>query len=139
MNRRRFVASVTATAACAACGVTALRGQSLAARVNGLSVLLANADRIRDMGSGWTPIVATALAKMSAIDPDFEIRQIKQKFGGLRLYYRSDHWDDLQPAVIEAELLCAQTCEQCGRAASLFSQNGWIRTLCADHQICSAP
>jgi hypothetical protein len=136
INRRRFVASITATAACAtlARSAAALSNSSqMPADANGLSLMLANADRIQDIRSGWVPIILVTLEKMWAIDPDLKIRQIKQKLGGLRLYYDSQHHDELAPLVSEAEFLCGETCEECGRGGSIFKSDGWIRTLCKEH------
>ena len=138
ITRRQFVASTAATTACRAAEgsrspITALVCQPTTC-TEGFALLLANADRIQDIGTGWRPIVATALGKMTAIDPQLEIRQIKQKLGGLKIYYRSQHYEQLQPAVIEAQGLCGSACEKCGGPASLFNENGWIRTLCDRHR-----
>jgi hypothetical protein len=107
-------------------------GSRLSACRSGL--LLANSDRIREIGPGWIPIVAATLEKMTAIDPRLEIRQIKQKCGELRIYYRSHRYEELELAVNEAEVLCGKTCEECGRPGSLFNRDGWVRTLCEEHR-----
>jgi hypothetical protein len=54
--------------------------------------------------------------------------QIKEKFGGLRLYY--DGGDDyLRGAARLAESISYVTCEQCGNAGTA-NKSGWIKTLC---------
>jgi hypothetical protein len=60
------------------------------------SLLARNLHRLSDIGSGWLPIVAALLEKMTIIDPNVEILQIKQKLGGLRIYYHSTQHDELQ-------------------------------------------
>ena len=86
------------------------------------------------IGAGWIPIIVGALEKMAAIDPSLEIRRIKQKFGGLRIYYRSERYEQLTPAVEEAELPCGKSCEECGEPGSIFNQDGCIRTPCEQHR-----
>ena len=60
------------------------------------------------------------------------VRQIKEKFGGLRFYY-----DGGDPAVAGmvtmAESWAARTCEVCGNPGKSRS-GGWIRTLCDHHE-----
>lgn len=65
---------------------------------------------------------------MITIDPELEVRQIKQKLGALRLYYESKHREQLIPIVREVELLCENACENCGRPGNAANLNGWIRT-----------
>jgi hypothetical protein len=74
-----------------------------------------------------------ALEKMSSIDPNYEVRQIKQKLGGLRLYYRAERYDRLREVVREAEILCEQTCEECGKPGCIDGTRGWRRVLCEEH------
>jgi hypothetical protein len=136
IDRRQVVASVTAAVACAAAEVRGTAAISVGSRLSACrsGLLLANSDRIREIGPGWIPIVAATLEKMTAIDPRLEIRQIKQKCGELRIYYRSHRYEELELAVNEAEVLCGKTCEECGRPGSLFNRDGWVRTLCEEHR-----
>ena len=41
-------------------------------------------------GPGWKNLIKELDSKMSAIDPDYTIEQIKEKFGGLRYYFSSN-------------------------------------------------
>ena len=43
-----------------------------------------------DCGPGWKTIVFDCHNELLAIDPDYKILQIKQKFNGLRYYFASD-------------------------------------------------
>jgi hypothetical protein len=43
-----------------------------------------------DCGPGWKTIVFDCHNELLAIDPDYKILQIKQKFNGLRYYFTSD-------------------------------------------------
>ncbi len=138
-SRRRFIASMAATPACTAgelYGAAAMfAANSLSPRGNRLPLLIAAGHPIGEMAPGWKPIVAAALEVMTAIDPNVEIRQIKQKFGELRIYYRSQRYDELELVVKQVEILCERTCEECGSAGSIFNQNGSVRTLCEKHRI----
>ena len=135
ISRRQLVSSIAAMAASAVVPrLPEFVPADPPAATEGLSLLLANADRVSDIGPGWISIVSSTLEKMRALDPDFEVRQVKQKFGGLRIYYRSHNYEQLQAAVIDAERLCANTCEECGKAGTISDQNGRIRTLCKDHR-----
>lgn len=60
------------------------------------------------------------------------VRQIKEKFGGLRFYY--DGGDDTVDGMVRmAESWAAVTCETCG-APGHQRGGGWIRTLCDVHE-----
>lgn len=131
MDRRQFIAI-------AIVGSLFPRGSILLAcppQTAGLS-LIANTEHLLEIGAGWLPTVTATLEKekMTAVDPKLEIRQIKQKFGGLRLYYKSKHREQLIPIVREAELRCENTCENCGRPGNAANLNGWIRTSCKEHR-----
>lgn len=60
------------------------------------------------------------------------VRQIKEKFGGLRFY--CDGGDDyIDGAIVMAEMWAANTCEKCGEVGTRRA-GGWIRTLCDKHE-----
>lgn len=61
-----------------------------------------------------------------------EIRQIKEKFGGLRFYY--DGGDEfVHGAAWLAESMSYKLCETCGAPGTRRS-GGWIRVLCDTHE-----
>jgi len=65
---------------------------------------------------------------------NFEITQIKEKFGGLRIYHQGG--DAYIEGIISfAESLSYQVCENCGSNQDV-SQNkkGWIKTYCKECQ-----
>lgn len=60
------------------------------------------------------------------------IRQIKEKFGGLRFYY--DGGDDyIRGLESMAESWAGRSCETCGERGERRG-GGWIRTLCDKHE-----
>lgn len=64
--------------------------------------------------------------------PPVIVRQIKEKFGGLRFYY--DGGDDCVDGMVRmAESWAARACEVCGKPGK-SRDSGWIRTLCDEHE-----
>lgn len=64
--------------------------------------------------------------------PPVIVRQIKEKFGGLRFYY--DGGDDCVDGMVRmAESWAARSCEVCGKPGK-SRDSGWIRTLCDEHE-----
>lgn len=84
---------------------------------------------------GWFSIIETALAviknhcERKKIDCHFV--QIKEKFGGLRMY--SEGGDDFIDGVVTlAESLSYQTCEVTGNPGYLCTTGRWLKTLCPE-------
>jgi hypothetical protein len=65
--------------------------------------------------------------------PQVVAEQVKEKFGGLRFYYRGGD-EYIAGLVAMAQSMSYITCEVCG---SPGKRNGgdWIRTLCREHQV----
>ena len=83
-------------------------------------------------GPGWYPILARLEERLRQIDSDYQVYQIKEKFGTLRFYWTSRNRDAGTAAVADAEAESARTCEQCGNPGRLRKRNGWFRTVCDD-------
>lgn len=94
---------------------------------------------------GWAHIVADALTSIAEIEAASgllaSVAQVKEKFGGLRLYVRArdettegQHFAaQLQEIVAAAEQRAARTCQKCGAPGELRSAGGWWGTTCAQH------
>lgn len=87
---------------------------------------------------GWYPIIIALDQALVAIDPDYELHQVKEKFGGLRYYFGTSESiaeadrQRMEQLVDEAEERCESTCELCGGPGSRHvTPHGWYRTLCA--------
>lgn len=100
-----------------------------------------------DIGPGWhrlvmdlTEEIYLKLRDYGFSYKDFQVVQIKEKFGGLRYYY---HWvsekkrsqyleTDIERMVRDFEGLSIETCEVCGKPGKREQVNrgGWISTLC---------
>jgi len=90
---------------------------------------------------GWFEIIENALAKILEIsyeeDETIHVTQIKEKFGGLRIYYFTSIEDEdrllrLSEVVYKAENMSYTVCEVCGDAGKP-NKKGWIKTLCPEH------
>ena len=87
--------------------------------------------------AGWYPIVVGVDERLSAIDPEYVVHQIKEKFGTLRYYCAPS--GEPSPAVFdafraitgEAERASAITCERCGEPGVLHETRYLVKTLCA--------
>ena len=68
--------------------------------------------------AGWYALITELGTKLAAVDPDFVVHQIKEKFGTLRLYAETElegeRRERLDALIAEAEVLSAHICEQCG-------------------------
>ena len=88
-----------------------------------------------DVGPGWYDIIIRLNEQIASLVPDYEVHQIKEKFGGLR-YYISSVSDDVSKRVYAlidaAEAESYRTCEECGEPGKR-TESGWVRTLCNVH------
>lgn len=77
--------------------------------------------------------IANPLYRIVSEDvPQVVAEQVKEKFGGLRFYYRGgDQY--IHGLAAMAESMSYVTCEQCGNPGK-SNNDGWISTLCADHR-----
>jgi hypothetical protein len=91
------------------------------------------------VGDGWYDILDTLcwsiqnhIDRQQKNNPDYpqvEFSQIKEKFGGLRVY--TDGNDETVHALIGlAESMADRTCEGCGKRGKNKSWGGWYVTYC---------
>jgi hypothetical protein len=87
-----------------------------------------------ECSDGWFDLIYTACAcianhlKYRPECPPVEFVQIKEKFGGLRLYYFGG--DEYVPGVCSmAEAMSYKICEVTGEKGMLCSSGHWLRTL----------
>lgn len=110
------------------------------------------------VGPGWYPLVieflerADAHLATTAWKGRFHLRQIKEKFGGLRIYLRAQplpgsgqsEWDttnDVPPEVyaplgVILDDICSRadhTCEDCGQPGQCRPELSLVQTLCDAH------
>lgn len=75
--------------------------------------------------AGWYPIVVAVDQRLSAIDPEYVVHQIKEKFGTLRYYCAPSGkpgpavLDGFRAIIGEAERASAITCQRCSEPGVL--------------------
>ena len=95
------------------------------------------------VGNGWRELIETALARIAAAvasvpGAKVTITQIKEKYGGLRIYFDDSGLSEDAEARVEeaidlAEYRAACTCENCGAEGQLYNNHGWYITRCEAH------
>lgn len=94
--------------------------------------------------AGWFGLLDVFFSTVRAVvpavsEPGFRVRQIKEKFGTLCIYFNAgEPLSDEARRVIAiarraAEDASLYTCEVCGRRGVLRVRNGWWATRCEDH------
>jgi hypothetical protein len=80
---------------------------------------------------GWWPLIVEMDEQLAAIDPDIKYYQIKEKFGGLRVY--TTQWSpEVIRTIADAGGKSYRTCEYCGASGRLRDLT-WVKTLCDEH------
>jgi hypothetical protein len=62
----------------------------------------------------------------------FEVLQVKEKFGGLRFYVNCRNDAAIRQRIGTAAQESFRTCEICGQPGEL-REDSWIKTLCGKH------
>ncbi|MBV5246934.1 hypothetical protein KUF57_25740, partial [Mycolicibacterium sp. PAM1] len=95
--------------------------------------------RCIDVGPGWHLLIIATDARLAAIDPNYVLLQVKEKFGALRYYCQpsgedpaTDLWEMLESITDQAERTSVAICEQCGKSGTLVEINAWLKTLCQE-------
>jgi hypothetical protein len=97
-----------------------------------------------DIRPGWIPLLVSLHKNISSLVDNYQIYQIKEKFGTLRFYATpivSDLYlpEDKQSIlnsfnqfIHAAENDSAEICEVCSKPGTLSSSNHWYKTRCND-------
>lgn len=97
-------------------------------------------EALASVGAGWWPLVREGMA--AAARAGAQVVQVKEKFGGVRIYAHSPDtmpfppmaWAALREVLIAVTDRSEHTCERCGAEAPAgprgSSTAGWIKTVC---------
>ena len=85
-----------------------------------------------DVDEGWYQLVIDCDRELTGVDPNYEIYQVKEKFGTLRFYYIGGD-NRITPIVDFYESYTQYICENCGSTVDVGSTSGWIRNVCQKH------
>lgn len=90
-------------------------------------------EALASVGFGWHKILTEFYRRMDSLGVPYEVGQVKEKFGGLRIYMDvyPEPYTKLTDAWIEAaEFESFECCQNCGTEGSLRTDLGWMLTLC---------
>jgi len=87
---------------------------------------------------GWYPLLDHLCGEIERLLTQEETKrfkwlQIKQKFGELRLYFRSDRRDEVQKLVSQAEKASQTICQVCGSHGRIRDDKGYFAVRCDKH------
>jgi len=89
-----------------------------------------------DHNDGWYDIILQLCTDIQAHantnNLQVDIVQVKEKFGGLRVYCNATD-EVIDKLIEEAENKSLVTCEICGNKAQTTSKGGWCKTICVEH------
>lgn len=91
---------------------------------------------IKNVSDGWHELVRKLDADLKEIDPEYELLQVKEKFGTLRYYasFTTEKYEEGMARIGVAEAESAETCEVCGTKEGVTTASSeaswWMRTLC---------
>ena len=86
-----------------------------------------------EVGEGWRPFVKIAIEQIENLGG--KITQVKEKFGGLRIYFDADNRIECDKIVTEAEYKAEITCEYCGQPGKILNRKGWLKCCCKEHSV----
>lgn len=92
-----------------------------------------------ECGYGWAELIKQCDEALFALDPNYTIAQIKEKFGGLRFYFNPTdmkQYSKLSAVVMAIEEKSLETCEECGAPGyrRRWRDNGYMYTSCDEHE-----
>jgi len=88
-----------------------------------------------ECGDGWYKIIWELFERLeplvaeSEAEGPFEVLQVKQKMGGLRVHLSRNN-AAIKEAIQVAQERSVITCELCGEPGFLDCENDWYQTLC---------
>jgi len=89
-----------------------------------------------DVDEGWYQLVIDCDKELTRVDPNYQIYQVKEKFGGLRYYVKPSNMDDkhtlmrIGDIISKHEDIAWKTCSATGKPGVLMkSIGGWRKTL----------
>jgi hypothetical protein len=92
-----------------------------------------------ECGSGWYPMLDELFSQIKNIvdtrgkqEFEFEVTQIKEKFGQLRVY-TSFYAEEIEDLIDKYSEKSAHICEVCGDVGELKIEGGWYKTVCDKH------
>jgi hypothetical protein len=83
---------------------------------------------------GWYELIESIAVLLTRHNSKIQAEQVKEKFAGLRFYYRpADSYTE--GVVAMAETLSVQICEDCGSPGLIWNRDGCFVTWCEQHKV----
>jgi len=88
---------------------------------------------ILSVGTGWYPLIKELDQEIAKIAPDYQVHQVKEKFGGLRYYinysafYQQERYQEIEQIeeiIRQAEAKSRSICERCGNQGNRSNNGG---------------
>jgi hypothetical protein len=88
-----------------------------------------------ECGPGWYDMLdgVLAFASETELRAGWKVSQLKEKYGGLRIYHTGAP-DDVEEMIDAAEHLSEHVCDVCGAPGKKSNGRGWITTRCEEHE-----
>jgi len=87
---------------------------------------------------GWRGLVCLLDKELAEVYPEYELHQVKSKYGTLRYYINFTDTDERNDQVYDIinkyEDLSAHICEICGQEGKKRGDQRWIVTRCENHK-----
>jgi hypothetical protein len=80
-----------------------------------------------ECGDGWYDILDELCRKITEVDKEAYLLQVKEKYGALRVYGTFN--EKAQKLAYEAEKESESVCEYCSKPGKI-REGGWLRCLC---------
>lgn len=86
------------------------------------------------IGTGWVDLLIATHTWLLELGADFRWSQIKEKFGGARLYFDGDVGGSGNEIINVAESVLSEcVCDECGAPGRKRNSSGWLATRCDAH------
>lgn len=89
---------------------------------------MSNFDWLNCIPEGWESIAKEMINKCEEIDPSYEIFDMKEKYGSLRIYSNTGS-EKIIEIEQQYESISSKICCRCGKPATKIS-TGWILPFC---------
>ena len=82
-----------------------------------------------EVGKGWHPLLDELDAELRETVPGYQVFQVKEKFGELRVYLQGGTFPPAWEIIEKYTIRSRTVCEYCGEPGT-HRQDRWWRTLC---------
>lgn len=91
------------------------------------------------VGNGWAPLIERFYETANQSTIPIVVLQVKEKFGGLRIYWNSEgenvnYFDgrylEIDRLIDTLRILSTNTCETCGANGKIHMYNSWMKACC---------